>query len=690
VVPRQLPLATRHFAGRADALEVLAGLAAETGGTSRAVVISVIEGTAGVGKTTLAVHFAHRVADRFPDGQLYVNLRGFDPAASPMPAGEATQIFLEALGVRPARIPAGLESRAALYRSLLAGRRMLVLLDNAADADQVRPLLPGSPGCLVLVTSRSQLTDLVATEGAYSLALDLLTSTEARELLARRLGAGRLGGDHADGGQLGGGRPGSEAAAAGELIELCARLPLALAIMAARAASQPGRPLAALAADLRDAGGRLDALDAGHGAANVRAVFAASYRQLDPAAARLFRLLGLHPGPDISAPAAASLAGLPPRQARAALADLARAHLLAEPTPGRFTFHDLLRAYAAERAQADDSEAGRHAAIHRMLDHYLYTAHDATILLRPFGSPPTLPVRQAGVEPERPGDPGQALAWFGAERRVLMAAAAQALEDGFSIHAWQIPWAMGRFLDLQGYWNDWAVAEQTALAAAEQLGDRSAQAGAHLRMGFARGRLGTYQEAYAHLEQALSIYTELGDRSGQGDAENALTLILQIEGRDAEALNHAERALEMYVAIDDRFRQATALNAVGWFHSQLGDHQRALGYCEQALELLQGFGSHQAEAGTWDSLGYIHHYLGDHAESAACYRRALELFREIGDRWGQATTLDHVGDAHHAAGHQEQARAVWEESLAILDDIHHPEAGQVRAKLAGLDAGPGT
>ena len=689
IVPRQLPVATRHFAGRADALEALAGLAAEAGGTSRAVVISAIEGTAGVGKTTLAVHFAHQVAGRFPDGQLYVNLRGFDPAAPPMPPGEAIQIFLEALGVRPARIPAGLESRAGLYRSLLAGRRMLVLLDNAADADQVRPLLPGSPGCLVLVTSRNQLTGLVATEGAYPLTLDLLTAAEAHEMLTRRLGADRLGGGPDDE-QLGGDRPGSEAAAAGELIELCARLPLALAIAAARAAAQPRLPLASLAADLRDAGGRLDALDAGHGAANVRAVLAASYRQLDPAAARLLRLLGLHPGPDISAPAAASLAALPPRQARHTLAELTRAHLLAEPSPGRFTFHDLLRAYAAERAQTDDSEAGRRAAIHRMLDHYLFTAHDATILLQPFGSPPTLPARQAGVEPERPEDPGQALAWFGAERRVLMAAAAQALEAGFNTHAWQIPWAMGRYLDLQGYWNDWAIAEQAALAAAERLGDRGAQAGAHLRMGFARGRLGNYQEAYAQLEQALSIYTELGDRSGQGDAENALTLILQIEGRDAEALGHAERALAIYVAIGDRFRQATALNAVGWFHSQLGDHQRALGYCEQALELLQGLGSHQAEAGTWDSLGYIHHHLGDHALSAACYQRALELFREIGDRWGQATTLDHVGDAHHAAGHQEQARAVWEESLAILDDIHHPEAGQVRAKLAGLGADPRT
>ena len=689
-MPRQLPLATRHFAGRADALEVLAGLAAETSGTSQAVVISVIEGTAGVGKTTLAVHFAHQVADRFPDGQLYVNLRGFDPAAPPMPAGEAIQIFLEALGVRPARIPAGLESRAALYRSLLAGRRMLVLLDNAADIDQVRPLLPAGPGCLVLVTSRGQLTGLVATEGAYPLTLDLLTGAEARELLARRLGTGRLRGDRPDGDQLGDGRPGSEAAAAGELIELCARLPLALSIAAARAVGQPTLPLAALAAGLRDAGGRLDALDAGHAAASVRAVFSWSYQQLDPAAARMFRLLGLHPGPDISAPAAASMAGLPPRETRHILGQLTGAHLLAEHAHGRFSCHDLLRAYAAEHAHTDDSDSERHAATHRMLDHYLHTAHDATLLLQAFGRTGALPDHQAGVEPEPLADAGQALAWFDAERPVLKAATAQALEDGFDTYACQIPWAMARFLDLRGHWIDWAATEQTGLAAAERLGDRPAQAGAHLRLGFARGRLGGYREAYDHLEQALAIYTELGDRTGQGNAENALTLILQIEGRDAEALSHAERALELFMAAGDRFEQATTLNAVGWFHTRLGDHRQALHYCGQALDLLRGLGSLQAEAGTWDSLGYAHHHLGDHAESAACYRRALDLFREIGDRWGQATTLDHIGEAHHAAGDAQQARAVWEESLAILDDIQHPDAGQVRAKLAGLGTDPGT
>jgi DNA-binding SARP family transcriptional activator len=677
-VPRQLPVAARHFAGRAGALAALAGVAAEAGGAdgaSRAMVISVIEGTAGIGKTALAVHFAHQVAGDFPDGQLYVNLRGFDPAGPPMTPGEAIRIFLDALGVRAAQLPASLEAQSGLYRSLLAGRRMLVLLDNARDAGQVRPLLPASPGCLVLVTSRSQLTGLAAAEGAMPLALDLLTGDEAHELLAARLGGDRLA---------------AEPVAAQELIGLCARLPLALAIAAARAAAQPALPLGGLAGELRDAGGRLDALDAGDAAASVRAVFSWSYQQLDAAAARMFRLLGLHPGPGIGAPAAASLAGLPPRQARAVLAELTRAHLLAEQAPGRFAFHDLLRAYAAERAQADEDDADRHAAIHRMLDHYLHTAHPAALLIHPTSRKITPPPLQPGVEPQCLADIGQAQAWFEAERQALMGAATQALEAAFYTHAWQIAWALGRFLDLLGHWDDWIAAEQIALAATERLGDRAAQAFAHWQFGYARARLGDHGDAHAHLEQALSIYTELGDRAGAADAHTALGVTLEEQGRDADALGHTRQALELFAAAGDRAGQALALNGIGWLHIKLGDYRQALTSCGQALELFQELGYPRLEADIWDSLGYAHHHLGDHAESAACYQRALALYREIGDRYARAVTLDHFGDTCHAAGRPDEARAAWEEALAILDDLRHPDAGQVRAKLASLGAAPGS
>jgi tetratricopeptide (TPR) repeat protein len=672
VVPRQLPAATRHFAGRAEALEALRALAAEAAEASHATVISVIGGTAGIGKTTLALHFAHQVAGRFPDGQLYVNLRGFDPAGPQMTSVEAVRLFLDALAVPAARIPAGLDAQAGLYRSLLVGKRMLVLLDNARDVDQVRPLLPASPGCLVIVTSRSQLTSLVATEGASPLTLDVLTDAEAQELLRRCLGPARVADDPS---------------AAGTLIELCARLPLALSIAAARTHSQPWLSLAALTADLRDARSRLDALDAGHATANVRTVLSWSYKQLDPTAARLFRLLGLHAGPDISAPAAASLAGLPLDEGRRGLGELTRAHLLAEHVPGRFSCHDLLRAYAAELTQSADSEAERRAATGRMLDHYLHTAHSAAMQARSINSPLMLAALQPGVEPERISDAGQALAWFEAEHRVLMTATGRAMEAGFDTHVWQLAWALSDFFDMRGRWHDWAVTEQIALAATQRLGDRGAQASAHQRFGYASGRIGRFEDAHAHLGLALSIHNERGDHVGQAYVHNSLAITLSYQGRHGEALGHARQSVESYTAAGDRPGQAQALNSVGWLSAVVGDHQQAISYCEQSLDLFHDLGSQEGEASALDSLGHAHHQAGHYDEATACYQQALELHRAAGSRWGAGDTLGHLGDTCHAAGKPEEARTFWEEALAILADLHAPEADQIRAKLRDLGAG---
>ena len=669
VVPRQLPTATRHFTGRAAALKALTALAAEAAEARYGTVISVIDGTAGIGKTTLALHFAHKVAGQFPDGQLYVNLRGFDPAGPQMTSVEAIRLFLDGLAVSAARIPAGLDAQAALYRSLLVGKRMLVLLDNARDVDQVRPLLPASPGCLVIITSRSQLTGLVAAEGASPLTLEVLTDAEAQELLRRALGPDRVA-DDPD--------------AAGALIQLCARLPLALSIAAARTYSQPWLSLAALADDLRDARGRLDALDAGHATANVRAVLSWSYEQLDPAAARLFRLLGLHAGPDISAAAAASLAGLPLDEGRRRLGELTRAHLLAEHVPGRFWCHDLLRAYAAELTQSADSEAERRAAAGRMLDHYLHTAHSAALQARSINSPLMLAALAPGAEAERISDAVQAMAWFEAEHRVLMAATGRALEAGFYTHAWQLVWTLSDFLDMRGRWHDWAAAEQIALAATQRLGDREAQASVHQRFGYASGRIGRYEDAHAHLGLALSIHTERGDHAGQAYVHNSLAITLSYQGRHGEALGHARQSLESYTAAGDRAGQAQALNSVGWLSAVVGDHQQAVSYCERSLDLFRDLGSTEGEASALDSLGYAHQQAGHHAEATACYQQALELHRKAGSRWGVGDTLGHLGDACHAAGKPEEARTFWEEALAILADLHAPEADQIRAKLGDL------
>jgi len=671
VVPRQLPAATRHFAGRAEALKTLAGLAGEATGDSTAAVIAVIDGTAGVGKTTLALHFAHQVADRFPDGQLYVNLRGFDPAGPPMPPAEAIRLLLDALSVPSARIPAGLEAQAGLYRSVLAGKRILVLLDNARDVDQVRPLLPASPGCLVLVTSRSQLTSLVAAEGAAPLTLDVLGESDAHELLARRLGAERVAGD---------------LPAADELIQLCAGLPLALSIAAARSASQPALSLAALSAELRGAGGRLDALDAGHAATNVRAVLSWSYQQLNASAGRLFRLLGLHAGPDISAAAAGRLADLQSDEARRTLSELTRAHLLFEYTPGRFGSHDLLRAYAAELTQSQDSAEERRAAVGRMLDHYLHSAASAALLLHPTRRPVTLVSAGPGATPEHIADVAQALAWFQAERRVLIAAAARAAEAGFDVHAWQIPWAMSRFLDTSGRWHEWTITEQIALSAAERLSDRSAQAGALQRYGYANARLGNYDDAYRLLGDALSIHSENRDKAGEAYVHNALAITLNFQGSYEEALGHAEQALDSYTVIGDQSGRALALNSCGWFHTILGDQPRAISYASQALDLFRKLGNQEGVASALDSLGYAEQQGGRFAVATRYFREAAELYREIGSRWGLAEALNHLGDSEHADGHRAEARSAWEEAYLILDDLGHPDAPPIRTKLRELDA----
>jgi tetratricopeptide (TPR) repeat protein len=677
-VPRQLPACTAHFTGRSAELAALTGLLDRAaavpagGGGGGAVVISAVGGMAGIGKTALALHWAHQVAGRFPGGQLYVNLRGFDPADAPLAPGEAVRGFLDGLGVDPARIPVDAQAQASLYRSLLAGRRVLVVLDNARDAGQVRPLLPGTATCLVVVTSRSQLPGLVAAEGARPLQLGLLPADQARELLARHLGPDRAA---------------AEPQAVAELIGLCAGLPLALSTVAARAAVQPGLPLAALAAELRDACGRLDALEAGDPATSFRAVLSWSVRHLDPAIAAMFRLLGTHPGPDVSAAAAASLAGLAPRHAREVLAALTRAHLLAEHVPGRFAMHDLVRAYAAEQASTVDSDTARRDALCRVLDHYLHTALAADMLLRPGReSPPLTPPPRPGTRAEDLAGYAQALAWFEAERPVLLAAIAEAAAAGLATHAWQISRALENFALIRGYWHDYARAQRTALSAAGQAGDVTGQAYAHRELALAllaRGD-GPLEEARTHALRALDLYAQLSDHTGQARAHRGLSRILDAQGRHREALRHDQQALDLFRAAGHDAGQGEALNAIGWSLAHLGEPQRAVGYCKQAISLLQAHGDRYYEAGAWDSLGYAHHLLSHHAEAIACYQRSIDLCRQIGDTHHEADQLLRLGEAHQAAGDPDAARRAWQQALAIIDDLHRPDAGQVRARLLNL------
>jgi DNA-binding SARP family transcriptional activator len=669
--PAQLPLDMRSFTGRGAELAELDKILAAAGEQPTAVVISALSGTAGVGKTALAVHWAHRVAGQFPDGQMYVNLRGFDPTGSVVSPAEAVRGFLDALGVSPQRLPHDLPAQVGLYRSLLAGRRMLVVLDNAYDAEQVRPLLPGAPGSLVVVTSRCELSGLVAAEGAYPLTLDLLSAVEARQLLTRRLGADRIAG---------------EPAAVDEIIALCARLPLALAIVAARAAARPGFPLAALASQLCAARGRLDAFADGDSATDVRAVFSWSYDTLGADAARLFRLLGLHPGPDIAPPAAASLAGLPPRQVGRLLAELSRAHLIAERTPGRYVFHDLLRAYAAELVRTVDTGAERRAALHRMLDHYLRTAHRADRLLYPFRDPIALPPHQEGTAAaEDLTDHGQALEWFTAEHPVLLATIELAASSGFDAHTWKLAWTLTTFFDRRGHWRDQAATQQTALQAALRTADRSGQAHAHRGLALACAQLGSTDDAIAHLRCTLDLLDETGDHTGQADTHLTLGWVLERQDRRPGALRHAEHALELFRAAGHKAGQARALNAIGWHHAQLGDHEEAVTRCQQALTLLGQLGDRRGAAAPWDSLGYAHHQLGHYPQAITCYQHALDLFREVGDRYNEGDVLIHLGDTHHAAGHIDAARDAWLQALDVLDALDRPDTDDVRTRLSRVD-----
>ncbi|MEN3307128.1 MAG: hypothetical protein V7603_3330 [Micromonosporaceae bacterium] len=671
VVPRQLPAPARHFVGRSTPLQELTDLVKRATSAGGTVVITAVDGTAGIGKTTLAVHWAHQVAGSFPDGQLYVNLRGFDPSGSPMTPAEAVRGFLNAFEVEPHRIPAGVDAQAALFRSMLSGRRMLVVLDNARDASQVRPLLPGSPGCFVVVTSRNRLSGLVAADGAHPLTLDLLSASEATELLIHLLGGARVT---------------AEPEAIDEIITRCARLPLALAIVAARAASHSTFPLTTLVAELRDAHGDLDAFDGGDPATDVRTVFSWSYQAVSTTAARLFRLLGLHPGPDITAPAAASLAGVPLKRARAALTELSRAHLVAEDTPGRFGFHDLLRIFAMELARARDPDIERRTALHRMLDHYLHTAHTADRLLYPYRDPITVAPVQAGVTPEDLSDGGQALAWFVAEHPALLAIVEQAAKLGFDTHAWQLAWTLLDFFDRRGYWYDRATAQHVALDAARRLADPAKLAYTCRGLGHTYTRLGQYDAAEIHLRHAFDLYGETGDRVGQAHSHRNLSFVFEQRGRHQEALHSAGQALDLYRAAGERGGQAKALNAVGWLHAKLGDHGLALPYCQQALTLHQELGDRDGEAETWDSVGYVHHHLRQHRQAITCYQHAIDLYRDLGDRYDEAATIAfHLADTQNAAGDPDAARDSLRHALTIFDELNHPDAGQIRAKLHHLD-----
>jgi DNA-binding SARP family transcriptional activator/tetratricopeptide (TPR) repeat protein len=676
VVPRQLPAPPGFFTGRAaelDRLEAMLGQRAEPAGP---VVISAIGGTGGIGKTWLALHWAHRHRSRFPDGQLWVNLRGFDPAGAPVPAGAAVRGLLDALGVDPAAVPADPDAQAGLYRSLMAGKRMLVVLDNARDSGQVIPLLPGSSGCMVLVTSRRRLTGLVTGHGARSLDLDVLPGDEARELLARYLGDQRLT---------------AEPDAVAGLVACCAGLPLAISVVAARATARPGFPLAVLAAELREAATRLDALETGDLTASVRAALSCSYQALDPQRAAVFGLLGLAPGPDISLSAAASLAMLPLGQARVVLRELESASLVQEHAPGRYRMHDLIRLYAAEQASRDQPAGSRTAALRRVTDFSLRTAGDTSQLLTPVRRTPGPGRPDAGGTPRPPADEAEAMAWFAAEHSCLLATQQLALAQGWHRQAWELALALNTFHRRSGRFRDWIETWQAGLAAAGHLDRPAAERAARGHLGFACAHAGRHAEALQHLSLALALAERAGDLTRQAHLHTFLSVAWSMREDHRQALSHATSARSLFQELGDRVWEADALSSEGTSQARLGQLSEARASCEAALALHQQHRFREGEARTLASLGYIAHCEGRYAQALDHYAQALVLHRDLGSTYRQPDMQAGLAAAHAARGEHDQARRAWQQALELCQAQHRaPEAAVFQRQLDSLPAGRGS
>jgi len=634
---------------------------------------------AGVGKTALALHWARRVADRFPDGQLYVNLRGYDAGAA-VNADEAIGWFLAALGVPAAQIPADAAARAGLYRSVLAGRRVLIVLDNARDPSQVRPLLPGSPGCLVLVTSRSGMAGLVASDGARPVRLGPLDAKHAAGLLAGRLGPERIA---------------AEPDAVSEMSRLCGGLPLALAILAAQAAAAPGLPLEVLATQLASArqaeaakagppapdqsAGPLDVLETGDAATSLRELLAWSVQQLSGPAAAMFALLGVHCGPDITVPAAASLSGVPGADARRVLAELANASLAAEHRPGRYLMHDLVRSYAAERAHQVLGGTLIRAAISRSLDHYFHTltAAPANNYAHPFQNPVAAP----GVVAELLPGKDDLLNWMVAEQEVLLSAITQAAAVGLDTYAWQIFVSMTILFRVRGQWADWSSAGQIALAAALRTGDLVGLGWTQSCVGESFLHRRALDDALSHLDEALGYFQQAGDVAGQADTHFSISQAHEMQRDAHKGLGHAEQAVALFREIGDRNGEAFALASLGSHYAYLGNHELASDCCWKSINLHRKNGDEYGEFDAWDSLGHVHHAAGDYRSAIDSFTAALRLATDPGTFWRRGRVLTLLGDAYMAVGDLVAANESWQQALEILEDKQHVDAAAVRARL---------
>ncbi|MFI7702144.1 tetratricopeptide repeat protein [Nonomuraea sp. NPDC049480] len=691
-----LPYDVPDFAGRITELERIAGHRPD-------VPILAIDGMAGIGKTALVVHAAHRLADRYPDGQLFVDLQAHTAGHEPVEAGAALETLLRQLGVPAERVPASLTARAALWRAELAGRKTVIVLDNATDTAHVRPLLPGASASLVLITSRRRLIDL---DGAHALSMDVLMAKDGVELFTSIVGE----------------RAKAEPAAVLDVLQLCGFLPLAVRIAAARLRHRPRWTVGYLADRLRDERRRLAELSTSD--RGVAAAFTLSYVHLEAERQRMFRLLGVHPGRDIDAYAAAALAGVPVDEAETLLEDLLDAHVLVQHEPGRYTFHDLLREHARATASAEETSDTRHDALTRLLDHYRSTAVAAIGVLYPFGKlrRPAIPETEVETVPFR--DDAEATAWLDAERVNLVAAAAHAADGGWPIHAGQLATTLHPYLDGHAHHADGITLHAKALDAARRRGDKAAEAPALLDLAWVYWRQGRYEESSETCRSALDLCREIGDLLGQSRAHNtlgnvclrqqeyaradhhlrhALGLSREIgnpvgeayalsnlgisherQGRYTEALDHHHRALELHRRLRSRNGEARVLDLLGQVYQRQGRPEQAHDHHRQALELCRELGNRNDEAAPLNGLGEAARSLGDHGQAAARHNEALSIARELGNRPEEARAHEGLARVHRDRGGFEPARDHAKRALDLYTDLRVPDAGGIEALLAEL------
>jgi tetratricopeptide (TPR) repeat protein len=653
VVPRLLPGPTTQFTGRTAELSALdRHLNTES---PAPVLLSAISGMGGVGKTALAVYWGHLARHRFPDGTLYIDLRGYHPSGQPMTPLEALGLLLAALAVPAELMPLSTEERIARFRTLMAGRRVLLVLDNASSVDQVRPLLPGSPTCVVLITSRAALGGLVAREGVHRILVDVLTPAEARRLLRRVIGPERADAE-----------PGAVAA----LAELCGCHPLALCIAAERVTATREGSIACAVARLTDQVHRLDALATGDDDTSaVRAVFTWSYDALDPERQQLFRVLGLHEGPDICMPAAAALAGCPVERCGQLVAGLLSAHLLEERTEGRFRMHDLLALFARDRALADDPEPDRLGAISRVGSWYLYSACAARAVLNPHMPPMHPPAAATAVPPMAFTSHVQALAWCEMERANLVAMTATAAGHGDLHVAWQLPIALAPYLDLRKQYSDWITTLRIAARAARRLADGEAEGRVLCNLGCAYMPLGRFDEAIACFTQALTLFRAVDYRQGQAMVLGNLASTYNNAGEQDQAAAHHEAAIAVFSELGDRYGEALTLANLGRVHVAAGRYAEAMRCEQRAMELFGELGYRHGLARACSNLGAIEGKLGRLEAAISLLTRAAAEFTELGDRYEEAATLALAADAHAGRGDTAAARCCLQRAHDLYREI---------------------